>query len=134
VSDEETKDTQLQAIVEEQKQLHIVHERRLTEVETRMTVFEVRQSSFDSSLQKLTEAMTIQANKATLNEAAITAIKERTDLFAQHMETAIDRLTDKQEDSGKEMASLKTQMNVVRGIGAALVGAGALVALEHFFH
>ena len=133
MSDQELEDTRLIEKMQAQHALQIVHEQRITQVETRLSVAEVKMSGFDVALQKLTDIMSVQANKTTLNEAAIDAYRQRTDLFADHMEKAIDRLTDKQEGQSKDMASLKTQMNVVKGIGAALAGAGALVVVEHFF-
>lgn len=128
-------------LMEEQRDLQIVHEQRITQVETRLSVVEIKQTTLDKALEKLVDLVAGQATKTTLNEAAIVAIRERTDILADHMEKVTDRLASKQEDDGAKatkmetrMARLDAQMNVVKAIGAALIGAAALVGLEHFFH
>jgi ATP-dependent Zn protease len=104
-----------------------------TQLDRRLSIVEFGQADLKTIVQQLAGLQSDQGKKTALNEAAILAIKERTDTFAEHMEKAVDRLTDKQEDAGKKVASLETQMNVVKAIGAATVGAGVLVAIEHFF-
>ena len=136
-------DTRLQVVMEEQRQVQqvqIVHEQRIASLETRTTVIEVKQNQLESaltqqatSMSKLADTVAEQVVKTTIHDGAIGAIKDRTDIMAAHMERATDRLTEKQEQGTKKMERLETQMSVVKAIGAALVGAAALVGIEHFF-
>src|SRR5690242_14074300 len=94
----------------EQQQLHIVHEQRLTQVETRMTTIEVKLPFLENAIGKLTDIVDRQDRQVTLNEAAIVAIRDRTDQFADHMEKAADRLTDRQEQSDARISKLEGQV------------------------
>lgn len=102
-------DTRLQEVMDEQKQLHVVHEQRLTQVETRITTIEIKLPFLENAITKLTDIGDKLERQTTLNEAAIVAIRDRTDQFADHMEKATDRLTEKQEKTNERIDMLESE-------------------------
>src|SRR2546421_6077986 len=129
----------LALLMEEQRDLHVIHEQRLTQVETRISVVEVKLPRVEAALEKLTDIVAVQVTQSTLNEAAITAIRERTDQFADHMEKATDRLMDKQDADGIAVSKLETRMGkqetkmgAVQAVGLTAVGIVLTMLAQHF--
>jgi len=108
------------------------------QVETRITVIETKQSRIDTVLERLTDLQSVQGQKTALNEAAIIAIRDRTDTFAEHMEKTSDRLTNKQETSETRLGKLEsradrqdTKWSIVQAIGAAAIIILLTVVAQH---
>lgn len=128
---------QVEALMEENRERYIVTDQRLTQVETRvtahetrLTVVEVQQGRLEKAMEKLADVMAVQANKTTLNEAAIIAIKDRTD---DH-NSQIKAITERQTDMDKLMAGLQPRLNALWGIVAVIGTAVAGAIISHFLH
>ncbi len=122
-------DARLVDLMEEQRNVQIVHEQRIASLETRTTVIEVKQGQLEGAMSKLADVMAVQARQATLNEAAIVAIKERTD---DH-NSQIKELTAGHVAMKEEVGEIRSKFGVIWRVLATVGGAGVLVALEYIF-
>lgn len=124
-------------LMEEQQRIHLLHEQRITEqgtliqqVDHRLTIVEVGQSTMEKALEKLMTALEIQARQGTLNEAAIVAIRDRTDEHNRH----IEEMKRDQVDIGKVQAGISIRINVIWGGLAVIATSLAGVVITHFLH
>lgn len=101
---------------EEERQINVYSE-RVAKVETQMAYVLVEQSNFRTLLDRqnaLIETVTKQINS---QEYQTRAIIDRTDTHSKE----IERLQSEQVDTGKVLAAIGVQINLVKYIGGGLV-------------
>jgi hypothetical protein len=118
-----------QRAMDEQKSLQTVHEQRIAQVETRMTILEVNQARFDEALARLTDLVATQVRQSTINEAAIVAIRDRTDEYSRH----IEQLAQTQIDAGKLLVEMKSRFDTVWKVGGVIATAIIVTLIGYLF-
>lgn len=118
----------VRAMMEQQRSVRVVEE-KIASLETRTTVIEVKQGQFDIALAKLADVMAIQANKTTLNEAAILAIEKRTDDHNKH----IEELQKTQLEHGHQLIDQNGKLTVIWRTVATIATTVGLIVIEYIF-
>lgn len=125
----ENTDTRLKSIMDEQNQIRVVHEQRLTSMETRVTKLEITVPYMQDTISRLTSIADMQTRQGALTEAALVALKDGQELHSKN----IEEINREQVSQGKVITAIQTSLKVLLSVIGTLGTALALAAGGYLF-
>ena len=126
----------IESYLMEQEERVISVSQRVTEVERRVTIVEVRHDQIANAVAKIGDTMAAISDKALLHDAAIVAIRERTDQQGQQHQQTMEEIKDirkEQVKTSENLIGVKTQVRTLWTIAGSVAGAAGMVLIEYIF-
>lgn len=111
----------------EERALEIYRE-RVTKVESQIEVITIKQNNQQALVERLTLLLEKVSGQMTTSELAAVAIRERTE---QHAKT-IEHLQEREADISNILASMKTQLSILKYISGAIATVIIGYLFSHF--